>query len=44
LRAAGVDAFHTGSAVRPDGRWDRPVSAELVRGWRAQVDQPVRTG
>jgi copper homeostasis protein len=37
LRAAGVDAFHTGSAVRPDGRWDLPVDAALVRAWRDLV-------
>ena len=37
LRAAGVDAFHTGSAVRPDGRWDAPVDAALVRAWRELV-------
>ncbi|MFI7601592.1 copper homeostasis protein CutC [Actinoplanes sp. NPDC049681] len=34
LLTAGVDAFHTGSAVRPDGRWDAPVDAGLVRAWR----------
>jgi copper homeostasis protein len=37
LLAAGVDAFHTGSAVRPGGRWDTPVAAELVRSWRAAL-------
>jgi copper homeostasis protein len=37
LLAAGVDAFHTGSAVRPDGRWDAPVDAGLVRAWRAAL-------
>ncbi|WP_238547142.1 copper homeostasis protein CutC [Actinoplanes friuliensis] len=37
LRAAGVDAFHTGSAVRPDGRWDAPVDADLVRAWRSAL-------
>jgi len=37
LAAAGVDAFHVGSGVRPDGSWERPVSAELVREWRALV-------
>ena len=37
LLAAGVDAFHTGSAVRPDGRWDAPVAAELVRDWRSAL-------
>jgi copper homeostasis protein len=44
LRAAGVDAFHTGGAVRPGGRWDAPVSADLVRAWREHVDQPVAAG
>jgi copper homeostasis protein len=34
LAEAGVDAFHTGGAVRPDGRWDAPVDAALVRAWR----------
>ncbi|MET8154655.1 copper homeostasis protein CutC [Actinoplanes sp. NPDC049668] len=37
LLAAGVDAFHTGSAVRPQGDWDAPVDAELVRAWRAAL-------
>ncbi|NGN66882.1 copper homeostasis protein CutC [Streptomyces sp. A7024] len=37
LRAAGVDAFHIGSAVRPDG-WDAAVSADAVREWRQLVD------
>ncbi len=37
LRAAGVDAFHVGSAVRPGG-WDGPVSADAVRRWRAALD------
>lgn len=37
LLAAGVDAFHTGSAVRPAGRWDAPLAAELVRSWRAAL-------
>jgi copper homeostasis protein len=44
LRAAGIDAFHTGSAVRPGGRWAEPVSADLVRAWREHVDQPVAAG
>ncbi len=35
LLAAGVDAFHTGSAVRPAGRWDAPVDAALVQSWRS---------
>ncbi|MFB9363550.1 copper homeostasis protein CutC [Actinoplanes nipponensis] len=37
LAAAGVDAFHTGSAVRPDGRWDAPVDPALVEAWRAAL-------
>jgi copper homeostasis protein len=37
LLAAGVDAFHTGSAVRPGGRWDAPVDPALVEGWRAAL-------
>ncbi|SDL17044.1 copper homeostasis protein CutC [Streptomyces indicus] len=37
LKAAGIDAFHIGSAARPQG-WDAPVSAEAVAEWRAAVD------
>lgn len=37
LRAAGVDAFHVGGAVRPGG-WGSPVSADAVRQWRAALD------
>jgi copper homeostasis protein len=37
LLAAGVDAFHTGSAVRPRGRWDAGVDPDLVRSWRADL-------
>lgn len=37
LAAAGIGAFHVGSAVRPDGSWDAPVEAGLVREWRALV-------
>ncbi|MFI5841700.1 copper homeostasis protein CutC [Catenuloplanes sp. NPDC051500] len=37
LRAAGVTAFHTGGAVRPDGRWDLPVEPGLVAEWRATL-------
>jgi copper homeostasis protein len=33
----GVDAFHIGSAARPNGRWDVPVDAELVRAWRTHL-------
>ncbi|MFI7540750.1 copper homeostasis protein CutC [Actinoplanes sp. NPDC049599] len=37
VASAGVDAFHTGSAVRPGGRWDVPVEAGLVEAWRAAL-------
>ncbi|MWA01229.1 hypothetical protein F8568_012720 [Actinomadura sp. LD22] len=37
LAAAGVGAFHVGTAVRPDGSWDAPVDPALVGEWRAQV-------
>jgi copper homeostasis protein len=37
LRAAGVDAFHIGSAARPEG-WSSPVSADAVREWRVLLD------
>ncbi|MDG4858471.1 copper homeostasis protein CutC [Streptomyces sp. T-3] len=37
LRAAGIDAFHIGSAARPSG-WDAPVSAAAVAEWRAVLD------
>src|SRR5690606_38749569 len=37
LAAAGVTAFHVGTAVRPDGAWDAPVDPALVREWRALV-------
>ncbi|MET8982931.1 copper homeostasis protein CutC [Streptomyces sp. NPDC004539] len=37
LLAAGVDAFHVGGAVRPDG-WTEPVSPEAVRVWRRAID------
>ncbi|WP_037910646.1 copper homeostasis protein CutC [Actinacidiphila yeochonensis] len=40
LRAAGVDAFHVGGAVRRDG-WAGPVDAAAVRAWREAVDAPV---
>jgi copper homeostasis protein len=32
LKAAGVTAFHVGSAVRPGG-WAAPLSADAVRTW-----------
>jgi copper homeostasis protein len=34
LRAAGLDAFHVGTAVRAGGTWDSPVDAEKVAEWR----------
>ncbi|TDD73699.1 copper homeostasis protein CutC [Actinomadura rubrisoli] len=37
LAAAGVTAFHVGTAVRPDGAWDAPVDAALVSEWRSLV-------
>ncbi len=39
LFAAGVDAFHTGSAARPYGRWDHPADPLLVRAWRDHIDE-----
>jgi copper homeostasis protein len=37
LAAAGVTAFHVGTAVRSDGSWHRPVDPALVADWRALV-------
>ncbi|HEY8479263.1 MAG TPA: copper homeostasis protein CutC [Spirillospora sp.] len=37
LAAAGVTAFHVGTAVRRDGCWDGPVDPALVREWRSLV-------
>ncbi|QXJ25284.1 hypothetical protein AGRA3207_006758 [Actinomadura graeca] len=37
LAAAGVTAFHVGTAVRPDGGWDAPVDPALVGDWRSLV-------
>jgi copper homeostasis protein len=37
LRAAGLDAFHVGGAVRPEG-WSGPVSAQSVAEWRTLLD------
>ncbi|RKS74634.1 copper homeostasis protein [Actinomadura pelletieri DSM 43383] len=37
LAAAGITAFHVGTAVRPDGAWDAPVDPTLVREWRSLV-------
>lgn len=36
LREAGIDAFHIGSAARPDG-WSRPVSPTAVEAWRTSL-------
>ncbi|WP_431771736.1 copper homeostasis protein CutC [Streptomyces cucumeris] len=43
LRAAGIDAFHIGSAARPAG-WDGPVDTAAVRQWRTALDVPVPVG
>jgi len=40
LRAAGLDGFHVGGAVRPGG-WTAPVDARAVRKWREALDTPV---
>lgn len=37
LAAAGIGAFHVGTAVRPDGSWDATVDPSLVGEWRALV-------
>ncbi|MEO3840128.1 MULTISPECIES: copper homeostasis protein CutC [unclassified Streptomyces] len=37
LRAAGLDAFHVGGAVRPEG-WSGPVSPRSVAEWRTLLD------
>ncbi|WP_432992706.1 copper homeostasis protein CutC [Dactylosporangium sp. CA-233914] len=43
LAAAGVRAFHSGSAVRPGGAWTSPVDPALVRRLRRrlQADGPA---
>jgi copper homeostasis protein len=43
LRAAGLDAFHVGGAVRRDG-WTGPVDVTAVRTWRDALDAPVAVG
>jgi copper homeostasis protein len=43
LRAAGLDAFHVGGAVRPAG-WAGPVDVAAVRTWRDTLDAPVPIG
>ena len=42
LAAAGVTAFHVGTAVRPDGAWDAPVDPALVGEWRSLVSAAAR--
>lgn len=37
LHGAGIDAFHIGGAVRPEG-WAAPVDSEAVREWRDALD------
>lgn len=41
LRAAGIEAFHIGSAARPGG-WDAPVDTAAVRQWRELLDTPAQ--
>ncbi|OBQ48769.1 copper homeostasis protein CutC [Streptomyces sp. H-KF8] len=43
LLAAGIRAFHIGSAARPGG-WTGPVSAEAVAEWRRVVDRAADGG
>jgi copper homeostasis protein len=43
LRAAGLDAFHVGGAVRPAG-WAGSVDVGAVRLWRDALDSPVPVG
>ncbi|MCP2338473.1 copper homeostasis protein CutC [Actinomadura rupiterrae] len=37
LAAAGIGAFHVGTAVRTGGSWDAPLDPALVAEWRALV-------
>jgi copper homeostasis protein len=41
LRAAGLDAFHIGTAARFSGDWAGQVDPELVAAWRAALDAPL---
>ncbi|WP_055546615.1 copper homeostasis protein CutC [Streptomyces sp. NBRC 110028] len=43
LRAAGITAFHIGSAARPGG-WHGSVDAVAVGQWRLALDAPVPVG
>lgn len=42
LVRAGVRAFHIGSPARPGGSYKAYVDADLVRTWRALVDDTIR--
>ena len=37
LLAAGLDAFHVGTAVRGPGGWSSPVDVDAVARWRKQL-------
>jgi copper homeostasis protein len=37
LLAAGLDAFHVGTAVRADGTWNSAVDEDKVAEWRKLV-------
>ena len=41
LRAAGLNAFHIGTAARYSGDWGGPVDVDLVATWRAALDAPL---
>jgi copper homeostasis protein len=41
LRAAGLNAFHIGTAARYSGDWAGPVDADMVATWRAALDTPL---
>jgi copper homeostasis protein len=41
LRAAGLEAFHIGTAARYSADWAGPVDVELVASWRAALDAPA---
>jgi copper homeostasis protein len=41
LRAAGLDAFHIGTAARFSGDWAGHVDPDLVAAWRAALDTPL---
>ncbi|MFI0937756.1 copper homeostasis protein CutC [Streptomyces sp. NPDC021020] len=43
LRAAGLDGFHVGGAVRAGG-WSGAVDPSAVRTWREVLDAPVAVG